>query len=104
MKKHHLGVCALLGAGFFAASLHSTPANAQARVAAPAINNNTGAATDPQATVPPVVYQSVWTSGGLALSRFAAFGAILLFIVACLLIFKEKAASRARSLNLAVAL
>ena len=60
MKTRHLGISALLGAGFFTASLHSIPANAQARVAAPAINNNTGTATDPQATVPPGVYQSVF--------------------------------------------
>ena len=58
MKTRHLGISALLGAGLFAASLHSTPAKAQARIAAPVIGN--GAVTDPQATVPPVVYQSVF--------------------------------------------
>lgn len=62
LKPHHLGICALLGAGFLAAILHSTPAKAQSMVAAPVINKNTpiGAVTDPQAAVPPVVYQSVF--------------------------------------------
>ena len=58
MKTRHLGISALLGAGFFTASLHSIPANGQARIAAPVIG--AGSVTDPQATVPPVVYQSVF--------------------------------------------
>jgi len=35
------------------------------------------------------------TSGGLALSRYAASATILLFITACILIFKQRAASKA---------
>ena len=66
LKTHHLGICALLGAGFFAVCLHSAPAEAQATVAAPVSNSTTvknipvGAVTDPRASVPPVVYQSVF--------------------------------------------
>ena len=66
MKTHYLGICALLGAGFLALSLHSAPAKAQAIVAAPVSNSTTvknipvGAVTDPRASVPPVVYQSVF--------------------------------------------